>query len=55
MAKTALRTRREVRLEPMKAYERKIIHTKLQEFDKVETHSVGEEPHRRIVITLKNK
>lgn len=37
----------------MSAYERKIIHTKLQNSDKVKTFSKGEEPHRRIVITLK--
>lgn len=55
MAKTVLRTRREVKLEPMKAFERKIIHTKLQEYDRIDTHSIGEEPHRRIVISLKNR
>lgn len=55
MAKTVLRTRRDVRLEPMKAFERKIIHTKLQEYDRIDTHSIGEEPHRRIVISLKRR
>lgn len=55
MAKTVIKTRKPVKLEPMKAYERKIIHSKLQENNKVETVSVGEEPHRRIVISLKNK
>lgn len=55
MAKTVLRTRREVKLEPMKAFERKIIHTKLQEYDRIDTHSIGEEPHRRIVISLKDR
>lgn len=53
MARTVVRTRREVKLEPMKPYERKIIHTKLQDNDKVETKSVGEEPHRRLIISLK--
>ena len=37
----------------MSAYERKIIHTKLQENDKIKTYSVGEEPHRKVVIDLK--
>lgn len=53
VAKTVIRTRKPVKLEPMKAYERKIIHSKLQENNKVETTSVGEEPHRRIVVSLK--
>ena len=53
MAKIVVRTRREVKLEPMKPYERKIIHTKLQENDKVETKSIGEDPHRRIIISYK--
>lgn len=55
VAKTVIKTRKPVKLEPMQAYERKIIHSKLQENSKVETISVGEEPHRRIVILLKNK
>lgn len=55
VAKTVIKTRKTVKLEPMQAYERKIIHSKLQENTKVETVSVGEEPHRRIVISLKNK
>lgn len=55
VAKTVIKTRKPVKLEPMQAYERKIIHSKLQGNTKVETVSVGEEPHRRIVISLKNK
>lgn len=55
VAKTVIKTRKTVKLEPMQAYERKIIHSKLQGNTKVETVSVGEEPHRRIVISLKNK
>lgn len=54
VAKTVIRTKKPVKLEPMKAYERKIIHSKLQENNKVETTSIGEEPHRRIVVSLKN-
>lgn len=53
MAKIVVRTRREIKLEPMTPYERKIIHTKLQDNVKVETRSVGEEPHRRLIISLK--
>ena len=55
VAKTVIRTKKSVKLEPMQAYERKIIHSKLQQNDKVETTSIGEEPNRRIVVSLKNK
>ena len=55
VAKTVLRTKKSVKLEPMKAYERKIIHSKLQQHPRVETTSVGEEPYRRIIVSLKNK
>lgn len=55
VAKTVIKTRKAVTLEPMQAYERKIIHSKLQENSKIDTTSIGEEPHRRIVISLKNK
>ena len=53
VAKTVVRTKKSVKLEPMKAYERKIIHSKLQQHPKVETTSVGEEPYRRIIVSLK--
>lgn len=53
IAGTVIKTRKEIVLEPMTAYERKIIHTKLQENDKVKTHSIGEEPYRKIVVSLK--
>lgn len=53
VAKTVIRTRKPIKLEPMQAYERKIIHSKLQKNDKVETNSIGEEPYRRIVVSLK--
>ena len=55
LAKTVVKTRKSVTLEPMQAYERKIIHAKLQSNDMVETRSIGEEPRRRIVISLKRK
>ncbi|MBO6233370.1 MAG: Jag N-terminal domain-containing protein [Clostridia bacterium] len=53
IAKTVIKSKKSVTLEPMQAYERKIIHSKLQENSKVETYSVGEEPRRRVVIALK--
>ena len=47
------RTKRPVSLEPMNPYERRIIHSALQNDRYVTTHSEGEEPFRRVVITLK--
>lgn len=55
LEKTVIKTKKSVTLEPMQAYERKIIHTKLQNSDKVETRSIGEEPRRKVVIELKKK
>ena len=43
---------RTMKLEPMNPYERRIIHSKLQEIDGVVTRSIGDEPFRRIVIEL---
>ena len=45
------RSRRPVALEPMNPYERRIIHSALQADDRVSTHSEGEEPYRRVVVT----
>lgn len=53
IAGTVIKTKKSITLEPMSAYERKIIHTKLQENDKVKTFSVGEEPYRKVVVSLK--
>lgn len=53
VSKTVIKTRKKVTLEPMSAYERKIIHSKLQNHPKVTTESVGEEPNRKIVVLLK--
>ena len=47
------RTRRPFTLEPMNPYERRIIHSALQNDKYVETHSEGEEPYRKVVISLK--
>jgi len=46
------RTKRTVSLEPMNPYERRIIHSALQADKGVTTHSEGEEPYRRVVVTL---
>lgn len=54
VSKTVLKTGKSITLEPMSAYERKVIHNKLQENERISTHSVGEEPHRRIVISKNN-
>lgn len=53
IAGTVIKTKKSITLEPMSAYERKIIHTKLQENDKVKTYSIGEEPYRKVVVSLK--
>lgn len=47
------RTKRPVSLEPMNPYERRIIHSALQNDKYVTTHSEGEDPFRRVVVTLK--
>lgn len=47
------KTRRTVFLEPMNPYERRVIHSALQNDKFVETHSEGEEPYRKVVVTLK--
>lgn len=53
LAGRVVRTRKEVVLEPMSPQERKIIHSRLQDHKQVQTLSKGEEPNRRVVITLK--
>ena len=47
------RTKRPVSLEPMNPFERRVIHSALQNDRYVSTHSEGEEPYRHVVITLK--
>lgn len=49
------RSRRPVALEPMNPYERRIIHSALQNDKYVTTHSEGEEPYRHVVVTLKKR
>jgi spoIIIJ-associated protein len=51
VAQKAIRTNKEVKLEPMPSFERKVIHTTLYKNKKVRTYSDGVEPNRHIVIT----
>lgn len=53
IAASVVKTGKSITLEPMSAYERKIIHLRLQDNNKVKTYSVGEEPHRKLVVSLK--
>ena len=53
VSKTVLKTGKSVTLEPMVAYERKIIHNHLQNNHRVKTYSVGDEPYRKVVISKK--
>lgn len=53
LEKTVSRTGKKVVLEPMNAYERKVIHTELQKSNKVTTYSIGEEPRRKLVVDKK--
>ena len=53
ISKTVLKTGKSITLEPMMAYERKIIHNRLQSSNKVKTYSIGEEPYRKVVISKK--
>ncbi|MEF2969203.1 RNA-binding cell elongation regulator Jag/EloR [Paenibacillus sp. M1] len=53
LAGRVVRTRKDVALEPMSPQERKVIHSKLQDHPEVKTYSKGEEPNRRVIITLK--
>lgn len=55
MADKALRNKRSVMLEPMSAYERRIIHSEVQKIDGVSTSSIGADNNRRIVIYLTDK
>jgi len=49
-AKTVQRSRRKVILFPMSAYQRRIVHSKLQSFDNITTYSIGTEPERKVVV-----
>lgn len=53
LAERVVRYKKKVTLEPMNPFERRIIHSSLQNNRYVETYSIGEEPNRRVVISLK--
>jgi spoIIIJ-associated protein len=53
LAERAVQSKRNITLEPMNPYERKVIHSTLQDNKYVETYSVGNDPNRKVVISLK--
>lgn len=55
MAKKAKKFKKDIKLEPMNPYERRLIHSALQDEDGIKTVSEGEEPYRRVVIRYINK
>ena len=54
IAKNVLRSGRQMTLEPMNPYERRIIHSAIAEIDGVQSKSIGEEPYRKVVISSPN-
>ena len=52
VADKVIRNKRNLTLEPMNAFERRVIHSRLQGNEKLTTYSIGEEPSRRIVVSL---
>lgn len=55
LASNAVKYRRNITLDPMTSYERRIIHSALQENHEVTTYSTGEEPNRKVVIAYRGK
>lgn len=53
LADRVVKYKKNITLEPMNPYERRVIHSSLQNHKYVETYSVGEEPNRKVIITLK--
>ncbi|MCX7843337.1 MAG: protein jag [Clostridia bacterium] len=53
LAEKVIKYKKNITLEPMNPYERRIIHSSLQNNKYIETYSVGDEPNRKVVITLK--
>lgn len=53
LADKVIRYKKNITLEPMNPYERRIIHSSLQNNKYIETYSIGDEPNRKVVITLK--
>ena len=54
ISKSVLRTGRSTTLEPMNPYERRIIHSAVSEIEGVTSHSTGEEPYRKVIISSTN-
>lgn len=52
LERSVLREKKSITLEPMTANERRIIHSALQNNPRIKTHSIGEEPNRRMVVSL---
>ena len=55
VAQQVIRTRKDIKLEPMNRHERRVIHTALQNNEKVDTRSVGEEPYRYIIVSPRKR
>ena len=55
MANRVLKYKRSVTLEPMSAYERRIIHSEVQKIEGVDTNSIGTDSSRRVVIFLEGR
>jgi len=53
VAESVIKRKKSIALEPMVAYDRKIVHSFLQDNEKVKTNSIGKEPFRKVVISLK--
>jgi spoIIIJ-associated protein len=53
LADRVIKYRKNITLEPMNPYERRVIHSTLQNNNSVRTYSVGDEPNRKVVITMK--
>ncbi len=53
IAESVARSKKSITLEPMNAYDRKIVHSALQNHETVKTYSIGKEPYRKVVVSLK--
>lgn len=53
IAESVIKSGKSITLEPMVAYDRKVVHSILQEHEKVKTYSIGKEPYRKVVVSLK--
>ena len=53
IADSVVKTKKSITLEPMMAFDRKIVHSVLQNHESVKTYSIGKEPYRKVVVSLK--